>query len=181
LKNIRYIQPEEDDIINVGASITCQCFNVTDFNDSYYEGSIEYNSFGAIYKFIINGYVFLVSSDATPIVQNNMFKKLGKCDILQVEHHGINRTGCKEWCDVLKPHISVVSRYDSKYYDLYLSASPNVVEYMKTSTFYSNINEDIMIQIDNGITCFGNPVPSVKVDSDSLVNITTYARNSIEK
>ena len=180
--NIPYVQPEEKEIIGINSHLQSQCFNVSNFSNNYYNTStIEYNNFSAIYKFLINGYTFVISGDATPLVQECMAQQIGKCDILQVEHHGINRKGCKAWCDTLKPSISIASRYDSKYYDLYLAASPNVIEYMKTSVFYTNINKEIVIEIGNGLNCSGMPVPGVKSDSESLVNISTYARNSVEK
>ena len=178
--NIAYTQPEENENINIGLNLQCQCFNVGDFNEEYYGTAIEYNNFSAIYKFLVNGYVFIVSGDATPLVQKYMAKKVGKCDILQVEHHGINRTGCQAWCDALKPEISVASIYDSKYnYDLYLAASPNVVEYMKTSTFYSNIETEVYIEVGNGLNCQGIPAQAAKVDIDSYANLSTYIRNDV--
>jgi beta-lactamase superfamily II metal-dependent hydrolase len=179
--NIPYTWPEENEYINIGLNLQCQCFNIADFNEEYYGTAIEYNNFSAIYKFFINDYIFMVVSDATPTVQKHMAKKMSKCDILQVEHHGINRKGCKAWCDALKPAISIASVYDSKYYDLYLASSPNVVDYMKTSVFYTNIEEEVCVKIGNGLSCDGIPVAAVDLDSTSLVNISTYARNEIIK
>lgn len=135
-KNITYKYPTEAEIITIDDNAEMQFFNVsTSYYSDYYNvttnaygeetNATNYNNFSMVmsYKHFDNYFWFTGDIDAE--AQENIYQNIKNCDVLKVEHHGLNYNTSKNYLNQLQPKYAVV--FNRAYYSTPFDYAQNTV------------------------------------------------------
>lgn len=124
-KDIPYIWKDNGDILELSNKESITFYNTNiDYTD-YYNETIDaqgynvnytnYNNFSLIcvYKHFNNTILF--TGDIEYLAEEKNYQHIKNCDVLKIEHHGLNVRSHKKYLNNLNPNIAIIC--NSQYYD----------------------------------------------------------------
>lgn len=118
--NIQYKYPEELEKIELNENSYLQFLNLLPiYYQEYYnttvnayneeQESTEYNNFSMVTVFKFCNNFVLLPGDIQKEAEKNVYKNLTNCNLMKVEHHGLNFTSNENYLNQLNPKYAVVA------------------------------------------------------------------------
>jgi beta-lactamase superfamily II metal-dependent hydrolase len=177
--NIVYKYPEEKEIITIDENTQMQFFNLLpEYYNNYYgitynaynteTGTTDYNNFSMVMSYTHLNHVAWFTGDIEPAAQANIYKNIKQCDILKIEHHGLNFNSNNNYLNNLQPKYAVVC--NRAYYDTPFDFANNTTikilsqgaKFFDTRTANQPIK---FVSKYNEITCLTNTISQINYNT----------------
>jgi len=160
-KQIKYIIPKSNDILDFGEDVFCQVLYSNQFPDKVNNASIT-----LLLKYKNN--TFILPADLEKNMEQEVAARYGKnlkADFLKVAHHGSNTSTDKIWLDVVQPKYSAISVGEN---NKFRHPSQEILQRLKdynSEIYRTDLHGNIYV-VSNGsaITIYTEKAPPKKSD-----------------
>lgn len=125
---ISFVEPSDGDTAEFDNNLSIKFHNIgSDYYEDYYNYYLNendditekatYNNFSMLVTLIHNDKHFVFTGDFHYPAQKKNINNINKCDVYKVEHHGLNRTSCRDWLDNINPQYAMIGVYANDYPD----------------------------------------------------------------
>ena len=160
-KGYNFIKADASNVYDVDGSTTVEFFNVGPYPDDFYNykldqnqqannknGTVQtnYNAFAMLCMIHDHGKNILITSDATWNALDAV-TNVGNCDIVTIEHHGLERKTSEIFYERIRPKAGIVFNYSENHNTDELRYIPSVLKASRTASIYDNINNDVVVTV----------------------------------
>ena len=176
-KGLTIVHPTEGSVLQIDDNtsikfLNCDTSNFTDYYDEVYKTTINgatkyitsYNNFSLVAELTHLDHKFLFTGDIEELAQEKIADELTYCDVLKVQHHGVDNTVNKEYYKKIKPKVAVIMNTVASQQNSY---TIDGFKLLGTEIYSSNESNEIVIKSTKN-TIFTN---SEKGRADFKTNI----------